>query len=310
MPSVSVVVPNYNYGRYLKERIRSILQQTRSDFEVLYVDDGSRDDSNRIASPFATDPRMRLRLCESNSGTVYQRWNEAAEQASGEWLWFANADDSAHPTFLERLLRLVADHPGVALAHSDVAYIDEDGRLMSCRIHGTAETMAHLEADHVISGIDEMVFLARNLYLRTASAVILRRDAFFAAGGFDTRLWGVADYDLYLRILHLHDIAYVAQPLTYYRKHSSNTTDSRGYALPLALAYAFACAFERMHEDERFTPEARSSMLRCARRQVFELFANPSVFIPADWRFAADVVNRVINDGRLHSWKYLGGDEP
>jgi glycosyltransferase involved in cell wall biosynthesis len=301
MRKISIIVPNYNYGRFLKERIRSVLKQTWTDFELLYVDDGSSDESNRIAQPFEGDPRVRLRLCKHNSGTVYQRWNEAAKQASGEWLWFANADDSSHPRFLERLLSLVEGHPNVAIAHSDIAYIDEDGRLMSCRTHGTAETMAHLTADRVTSGIDELVFLTRGLYLRTASAVILRRDAFLEAGGFDTRLWGVADYDLYLKILHWSDIAYAAEPLTYYRKHTSNTTDSAGNILGLALAYAFACTFERMKGDRRFTQEMQAAVLRSARVQVFELFANASVIIPAHWRFAAVAVHEVVRDRRLLS---------
>jgi glycosyltransferase involved in cell wall biosynthesis len=305
MRKVSIIVPNYNYGRFLKERIRSVLKQTWTDFELLYVDDGSSDESNCIAQAFQGDPRVRLRLCKNNSGTVYQRWNEAAQEASGEWLWFANADDSSHPRFLERLLSLVEGQPDVAVAHSDIAYMDEDGRLMSCRTHGTAETMAHLAADRITSGIEELVFLTRGLYLRTASAVILRRDAFIEAGGFDTRLWGVADYDLYLKILHRYDIAYAAEPLTYYRKHTSNTTDSAGNILSLALAYAFARTFQRMKRDRRYTRGMRASVLRRARAQVFELFASPAVTIPAHWRFAAVAVHDVVKDRRLLSGKFL-----
>src|SRR5262249_45035364 len=84
MCKVSIIVPNYNYGRFLKERIRSVLKQTWTDFELLYVDDGSSDESNYIAQAFQGEPRVRLRLCKKNSGTVYQRWNEAAQEASGE----------------------------------------------------------------------------------------------------------------------------------------------------------------------------------------------------------------------------------
>ena len=310
MPRVSVVVPNYNYGRFLKERIRSVLRQTWVDFELLYVDDGSSDRSNSFVHLFASDPRLRMRFCEQNSGTVYQRWNEAAEEARGEWIWFANADDSAHPRFLERLLGLVGSHPSVGMAHSNVALMDEAGKLISGRIWGTDAVMAHLAADRVTSGPEELVFLTGGLYLRTASAMLFRRDAFLEAGGFDTRLWGVGDYDLYLRILHRHDIAYAAEPLTHYRWHGSNTTSLTGHARhSLALAYAFAGAFQRMQGDARFTPKMQATVLRRARVQVFELFGDPSVTMPNGWRFAAERVYQVVPDRRLISPKFLGGGE-
>ena len=299
-PAVSVIVPNYNYGRFLKERLRSVLRQTCADMELLYVDDGSGDCSNRIAQCFAADPRVRLRLCERNSGTVYQRWNEAAESARGEWLWFANADDSAHPRFLERLLRLVAGRPDVMIAHSDVAIIDEMGRLVATRRHGTAEVVSHLEADGVRTGPQELVFLTRGLFLPTASAVLVRRRAFAEAGGFDVRLWGVADYDLYLRLLHRGDIAYAAEPLTYYRQHGSNTTSTTSSArYDLALAYAFASAYLRMRGDGRYSAEMRDAVLRRTRAKVFDLFADRSAGVPDGWRFAAETVYQVVPDRRL-----------
>lgn len=299
-PAVSAIVPNYNYGRFLKERLRSVLGQTCGDMELLYVDDGSSDCSNAIARPFAADPRVRLRLYERNSGTVYRRWNEAAESAHGEWLWFANADDSAHPRFLERLLRLVGDRPDVVIAHSDVAVVDEVGRLIATRMPAAPEVVSHLERDEIRTGTHELVFLTRGLFLHTASAVLLRRRAFLEAGGFDVRLWGVADYDLYMRLLHRGDIAYAAEPLTYYRLHGSNTTSTTGSARHnLALAYAFAAAHLRMREDRRYSPEMRDAVLRRTRAKVFDLFADRSATVPDSWRFAADTVYQVVPDRRL-----------
>src|SRR5258706_14986109 len=106
MPRVSVILPNYNYAPYLRERVRSILRQTMTDFELIYVDDASQDSSNRIMEEFASDPRVQMQLFTENSGGVYIRRNAIAADAKGDWLWFAEADDTAEPTFLERLLAL------------------------------------------------------------------------------------------------------------------------------------------------------------------------------------------------------------
>ena len=67
MPRVSVILPNYNYARYLKERVTSILGQTMPDFELIYLDDASTDESNRVMHQFSGDPRLRMRLFETNS---------------------------------------------------------------------------------------------------------------------------------------------------------------------------------------------------------------------------------------------------
>lgn len=307
MARVSVIVPNFNYRRFLKERVRSILCQTYKDFEILYVDDGSSDGSNEVMTLFASDRRLRTRMCKENSGTVYRRWNEAAQDASGHWLWFANADDSAHPRFLERLMGLVDGNPRVAIAHSNVAIMNESGQLISDRFYSTEEVMAHLASDHVADGTQELLFLTGGLYLRTASAAIIRRDAFVDVGGFDTRLWGLADYDLYLKLLHAHDLAYAAEPLTYFRSHGLSTTSNTDHARnSLALAYAFASAYRRMQGDPRYTVEMRESVRRRARVQVFELFGDPSVTLPDGWQFAAKSVFEVIRDRRLISARFLG----
>src|SRR5437868_897778 len=124
MPRVSVILPNYNYARYLKERVRSILNQTMGDFELLYLDDASTDNSNQVMQTFADDKRVQMHCFTENSGRVYQRWNDGAKLATGDWLWFAGADDTAHPRFLEQLLSLAERHPGAAILHSRMATID------------------------------------------------------------------------------------------------------------------------------------------------------------------------------------------
>ena len=100
MPTVSVVVPNYNHGRFLPQRIDSILGQTFQDFELILLDDCSTDNSRMILSSYAGDPRVRIEFNSANSGSPFKQWNKGVRLARGEYVWIAESDDYAEPRFL------------------------------------------------------------------------------------------------------------------------------------------------------------------------------------------------------------------
>ena len=116
---VSVIIPNYNHAPYLKQRIDSVLAQTFQDFEVIILDDCSKDNSREIIKEYQHDPRVRLAFNENNSGCVFKQWNKGLKMAGGKYIWIAESDDYSAPTFLETMVgRLEAD-PKVGLAFCD-----------------------------------------------------------------------------------------------------------------------------------------------------------------------------------------------
>src|SRR5262249_39283856 len=135
VPRLSIVLPNYNYARYLDERIQSLLAQTYRDFELLILDDASRDNSRAVIERYVHDRRVRVRYYAENSGSTYPRWNDGAAMATGEYLLIAGADDSCHPTMAEKLLAKLEAHPSVGLAYCHSLVIDEAGQ----RISSTAQ---------------------------------------------------------------------------------------------------------------------------------------------------------------------------
>jgi len=126
MPKVSIVLPNYNYARYLDERIQSLLNQTYKDFELIILDDASTDNSLEVIRKYR-DPRIRTQFYAKNSGLPCKRWNDGADLAQGEYLIFAEADDSCHPTLLEKLVDKLDENPSVGLAFSQSLIIDSEG---------------------------------------------------------------------------------------------------------------------------------------------------------------------------------------
>lgn len=213
-PRVSIVLPIYNYARYLDERMTSLLEQTCEDFELIAVDDGSTDDSRTVVAKYLGDPRVRTLWFDVNGGLPYLRWNDGAAVARGEYVLFAGADDSCERTMLEVLVGLLDRHPGAGLAHVRSWVVDPAGHRVRL-----LPTGARWATDFVATCQDEAPFLMAKNTMPNASAMLLRRSVFEACGRFDTSMRLCADYKLWVRMLLVSDVAYSAQALNYFRKH-------------------------------------------------------------------------------------------
>ncbi|TGE23229.1 glycosyltransferase family 2 protein [Hymenobacter metallicola] len=116
-PLVSVIIPVFNAGEYLRPAIDSILQQTLQDFELIIVDDCSRDESLAIARSYAADPRVRVLANEQNRGRSFTD-NYGAEYARGKYIAKMDADDIALPHRLQTQVDFLEANPSVGLTSS------------------------------------------------------------------------------------------------------------------------------------------------------------------------------------------------
>jgi glycosyltransferase involved in cell wall biosynthesis len=124
IPLVSVVIPCFNYGRFLPEAVDSVLSQGVTDLEVIIVDDGSTDETPEVVARL-TDPRIRAYRFQ-NGGNSAAR-NHGIELARGEFLAFLDADDRWLPGKLERQLALLEAEPGVGMVFTDFRRFDDHG---------------------------------------------------------------------------------------------------------------------------------------------------------------------------------------
>lgn len=223
MPKVSIIIPNYNYAKYLDERIQSLLNQTFKDFELIIIDDASTDNSLEIIRRYTSDPRIRFHFYKENSGFPYKRWNDGAELANGEFLLFAGADDNCEPTLLEELMEKMVKHPSVGLSYCQSWEIDTNGKKIRTLKFGTDRLdRERWSNDFIDKGINECFYLLFQNTIPNASAVLLRRKDFFNAGKFDESLKILADWMLWAKILFQADVAFIAQPLNYFRTHQGS----------------------------------------------------------------------------------------
>lgn len=129
---ISVVVPSYNYARYLPERLNSILQQDYPIFEILFLDDRSRDESLEIAHEILSVQPIDYRIVVNaeNSGSVFRQWRKGVDLARGTHVWIAEADDSCSENFLSET-RKGFRTPGVVLSYCESRQIDGDSRVLA-----------------------------------------------------------------------------------------------------------------------------------------------------------------------------------
>jgi hypothetical protein len=234
---ISAVVPNHNYARYLPARLASIFAQVHPLGQAVLLDDASSDDSVAVAQATAVEWRRELAIVRNpaNSGSVFRQWRRAAELARGEFLWIAEADDTADPRFLEKLAEALALAPDALLAFSDSRSVDaEDLPVWPSyqEYYARSAGPGALARDETFSALDfARRFLAERNLILNASAVLWRREKLLDAlrrceAELDS--YHVAgDWRVYLELLTEPDVgsvAYVASPLNVHRRHGAGVT--------------------------------------------------------------------------------------
>lgn len=205
---VSVVVPAHDAHASIEAALRSALAQTRLPDEIIVVDDGSKDATATIARGLGAPVRV---ISQAQGGPSAAR-NTGVDAASGEWIAFLDADDEWHPAKLEHQL---------ARAHGDTVLVATDWSRELLRTPTPAV-------------VPTTVLLTSKILLLNrfqTSTVLLRRDAFMAAGGFDSSLDGVEDWDMWLRSSRQGGVLKLDWPFVRY------TDVATGYSKALERVY-------------------------------------------------------------------------
>ncbi len=220
-PAFSVIMPAYNTGPYIEEAIRSVLAQTRPDWQLVIVDDGSPDDLAERVKKFTGDPRIVF-IRQENGGVAAAR-NTALGAAEGEWLITLDSDDLIEPEYMARMAEIIAENPGVSLITPDARLVDETGKDLGERYSQMSAIPSALPDGEAVTRL-----LDHNIFIPMSTA---RRSVVSELGGWDTDLNSIEDYDLWFRLAAAgHDCMIVREPLAVYRvRAGSITRDADGH---------------------------------------------------------------------------------
>ena len=131
---VSIIMPSYNTGSFIRETIESVLAQSYSDWELIIVDDCSTDNTDDVVSQYLADERIRYIKNETNSGAAVSR-NRALREARGKWIAFLDSDDLWMPEKLEKQLSFMKTN-GYFFSYTDYEEIDVNGKQTGVRVTG------------------------------------------------------------------------------------------------------------------------------------------------------------------------------
>jgi glycosyltransferase involved in cell wall biosynthesis len=234
LEKVSVVVPNYNYERYIAARLDSIFDQTYPIYEIVVLDDCSPDRSlEEIHATISARGRtVTVHASEKNSGNVFAQWRRGLDEAKGKLLWIAEADDLAEPTLIERLVQGHVEQANCAFAFCDSQSMDSNGyRVYDSYIpYANSIKPGVLAESRVFTGVEfaKEALSVANLVLNVSS-VLWNADAlrasFKAVTDKGANLALAGDWAIYYSASRLGGtVAYVADPLNLHRRHAKSVT--------------------------------------------------------------------------------------
>lgn len=216
-PKVSVLIPTYNYARYLPEAIESVLAQTLTDFELLIVDDRSTDNTAEVVQPFLTDKRVRFAVNELNLGMV-NNWNQCLARASGDYIKFLFGDDKlCDARCLEEMVKMMEANPSATLAAAARVIFDDESRPVN--LWRTLADGLH-DGRQLITSL--MMEGAENLIGEPSAVLFRRKDA---SRGFDIQLRQIVDLEMWFHLLQKGDLIYTGRPLCGFRRHATQQTE-------------------------------------------------------------------------------------
>lgn len=207
-PLFSVLIANYNNGRYLQQAINSVLEQTYSNWEIVLVDDKSTDNSHEIYEKYKDDRRFRIYYNDVNGGCGYTK-RRCVELAQGELCGFLDPDDALTKEALEIMVKEHCNHENVSLVYSRYYLSDQDLNIIGESKHQRALPEGVTFLDYGKGAVSHFATFKLNNYKRTT--------------GINPYMLRAVDHDLYYKLEETGAVLFKDVPLYIYRTGATNS---------------------------------------------------------------------------------------
>jgi glycosyltransferase involved in cell wall biosynthesis len=206
-PEISVLIPSYNHAHYLTHAVRSVISQSFSDWEAIIIDDGSTDDTQKVAAQF-DDPRIRY-IYQENQGLSAAR-NTGIRESNSDIIALLDADDIWTKDYLDTMMASLGNQTEVVAVYSGFQYIDESGKEVG------------FPSTKVVPPEEFRDYFAANGNWLVPSGVVFRKVVAQEEGCFDESLRAVEDAYLWSKMSYRGPFVGIPLPLVGYRRHASN----------------------------------------------------------------------------------------
>ena len=247
-PRVSILMPAFNASAYIAAAIESVVRQTFPEWELLVVDDGSKDDTCRVVERYVRhDNRVQL-IRQPNSGVSVAR-NRALAEARGEFISLLDSDDAWKPAFLTRVMETFAARPDVSVVTSNV--LNRGGQLDGQPYYAVAAGSRDISLLEMIEREDAVCIMS-----------VFRRRVFESIGGFDVTLRSNEDYDYWLRAAAAGFLFHqTAEPMGFYRRRGDSMSADQ-----LAMLTGITAVLAKARERCEGRPRERDAIDRQLHR--------------------------------------------
>ncbi|WP_426479900.1 glycosyltransferase family 2 protein [Chryseobacterium sp. CBSDS_008] len=212
MINFSILIANYNNGKYFKECYQSLINQTYENWEVIIIDDASTDNSVEvIQSLIKEDSRFTLYHHSVNKGCGFTK-AACMKYAQGDLCAFLDPDDALYPQALEKMVQGFMNRDNLAAAYSQMILCNE--KLIPEKIYAGTKQI-----------YNNRYFF--NYPIQFAHFFTFKREAYLRTTGINPYLKNAVDQDLYLKILEQGEVKYIREPLYYYRLHSNGISQDK-----------------------------------------------------------------------------------
>jgi glycosyltransferase involved in cell wall biosynthesis len=252
MPEVSVIIPNYNHAAFLKERLDSVLQQTYQDFEVIILDDCSKDNSREIIESYRSHPKLSTIVYnESNSGSTFKQWEKGIALAKGKYIWIAESDDWCELILLETLMNIMSKNPFLVLGYVQSYYLVEDNKIKWIPQQDALEQM--------VDGSNfTRKFMLHGNAVFNASMAVFKKSAYSGIAGRYSNYKFCGDWLFWSDISRKGNVFISGKVLNYFRNHDgdvSRKSYSNGLNYVEELQVLFSFLDDQLISEEDFFEE-------------------------------------------------------
>ena len=231
--TISVVIPNYNYERFMYQRLYSILSQHQKLNEIIILDDCSTDDSRKLITEMVDklSPYIDIRKVynETNSGSAYKQWQKGFSLAKSDYVWIAEADDYCSEDLLDYLVKPLKKYSDVMISYSDTAFIDVFGNitLKSIKSEIDIQKSGHWNKSYVNDGISEIKdYSYLNCTIANVSSCLIKNGDYNKYLEKSGSYKQAGDWLFYVNIMRKGKIAFCNKALNYYRVHGNNVSST------------------------------------------------------------------------------------
>ena len=275
-PLLTIMMPSYNYGRFLRQAIESILSQDFTDFEFIIVEDGSSDDSPDIIREYMRQDKRIAATFHPQNGGMLERVNEGTALAKGKYIHYLAADDFRYPGFLQKCMNTLQQRPELGMCCSQFHYGNDEKLLLETCGFESDNSILFLEPKVMVDA-----FYKKNLKI-FALAAILKTGLITQYGGFDPKLYYFSDWYLLNEIAFNHPLALIREPLSRFRIHDCNFSNIYRHNKKTKMAAYSHMLHKLSQRDNRFYKEQirKSALLTPIFQDLFwKLLFNPK-YIP------------------------------